>query len=150
MTRLDTEERFWQRVEKTEACWLWRGSGKGYGEFRPTPSHRILAHRFSYQLLVGPIPQGLVIDHLCRVPRCVNPAHLEPVTHKVNILRGVGHTAVNAAKTHCPRGHEYTPENTVYERGSRICHVCKLAKLKRQRHQRIAKTAAIAEAGVSQ
>jgi hypothetical protein len=93
-------------------CWEWGGerNENGYGR-----THRggryIGAHRAVYELLVGPIPEGLVLDHLCRNPPCVNPAHLEPVTNKTNILRGVGVGAVNAQKTHCIRGHEFTPEN---------------------------------------
>lgn len=83
----------------------------GYGRF--SVGGKIwYAHRVAYEALVGPIPQGLMIDHLCRNRSCVNVEHMEPVTNRVNILRGDTVTAANAAKTHCPQGHEYTPENT--------------------------------------
>lgn len=85
-------ERFWQKVEKTSSCWLWRGHVKatGYGQVafeRGPVKKKFLAHRVSYELLVGPVPQGLTLDHLCKVRRCVNPAHLEPVTQKENARR---------------------------------------------------------------
>lgn len=87
----DIEARFWAKVDKTETCWLWTAAIRrrsGYGVF----SHQartMLAHRFAYELLVGPIPDGLVIDHLCRVRHCVNPDHLEPVTQRENLRRGM-------------------------------------------------------------
>jgi len=89
-------ERFWSKVEKTVSCWLWTASTRrGYGQFvinnKPTP-----AHRFAYEQLVGDIPRGLQLDHLCRVRNCVNPEHLEPVTSRENILRGEGICAVAA------------------------------------------------------
>lgn len=99
--------------EPNSGCWLWIGpeASGGYGQFNEGGrSHR--AHRFSYEMDVGRIPDGLVIDHLCRNRACVNPAHLEPVTTQINLLRGVGPTAINAAKTHCNQGHELTAENT--------------------------------------
>lgn len=106
-------------------CWEWIGSTNGgYGKI--TINKRTYkAHRVTYELFVGPIPAGLDIDHLCRNHGCVNPAHLEPVTRRENLLRGVGTTARNAAKTHCPRGHAYTPENTHRRAdGSRRCRIC--------------------------
>jgi hypothetical protein len=84
------EERFWAKVNKTETCWLWTGAKheKGYGLLKVAGQmHR--AHRFVYELLVGPIPEGLSLDHLCRVRNCVNPNHLEPVTTGENIRRGL-------------------------------------------------------------
>lgn len=107
------EERFWPRVEFTGFCWLWTGHlvTDGYGSiYIDGKSRRV--HRVAYEWLIGPIPEGLVLDHLCRVRRCVNPDHLEPVTDRVNILRGTAPTAVNALKIRCTRGHELTPENT--------------------------------------
>ncbi len=83
------EERFWDKVERTETCWFWRGAcnEKGYGYFH-WDGHWRKAHRFAYELLIGPIPEGLTIDHLCFVRHCVNPVHMEPVTLRENILRG--------------------------------------------------------------
>ncbi len=82
---------------------------------------RVLTHRYTYERLVGPIPQGLVIDHLCRVRNCVNPAHLEPVTVRENLLRGDTFQARNAAKTTCPAGHEY---DRIEGKGGRSCKTC--------------------------
>jgi hypothetical protein len=83
-----TERRFWSKVEKTQDCWYWLGSRDrwGYGQFS-VAGKQILAHRFAYTMVVGPIPRGLTIDHLCRVPACVNPAHLEAVTSRENTER---------------------------------------------------------------
>lgn len=84
------------------------------------------AHRLAYEWAVGPIPPGAQIDHLCREPRCINPDHLEAVTQRENIVRGESPSAVNARKTHCLHGHEFTPENT-YRRpddGNRQCRAC--------------------------
>jgi len=125
--RADVEERFWEKVQVGPHCWLWLAGrdGNGYGKFSPEGRRLVGAHRFSYELLVGPIPDGLHIDHLCRVPLCVNPAHMEPVTCQVNVLRGIAPTARNARKTHCDHGHEFTPENTRRgESGRRICREC--------------------------
>lgn len=103
--------------------WLWCKDRAGYGR---TILHKkqMLAHRAAYEILVGPIPAGLVIDHLCRNSSCVNPNHLEPVTDRVNILRGKGPSAKNALKTHCLHGHEFTPENTGVVKGGRRCRTC--------------------------
>lgn len=133
-------ERFMQRVvmEPNSGCWLWDGPvGKqGYGTHsRHFGTHR--AHRISYILHKGPIPDDLPLDHLCRVRCCVNPDHLEAVTTRENILRGIGPTALNAVKTHCPVGHPYSEKNTHYdENGGRHCRKCwadgARAKLRRQ------------------
>ncbi len=112
------------RDPETE-CWEWAGTRfRGYGMIGVRGLENRRAHRVSYETFVGPIPDGLTIDHLCRNRGCVNPAHLEPVTNKVNVLRGVGPTAVNARKTHCCRGHEFTPENTLLSSGRRYCRAC--------------------------
>lgn len=125
--RGDDEARFWSKVEKAgdEGCWTWTAARTrdGHGRFR-TPTSHVLAHRWSYERLVGPIPEGLVLDHLCRNPPCVNPAHLEPVTAEENVARGTGPSAANAAKTHCPRGHEYSEANTRRRNGRRHCRAC--------------------------
>lgn len=124
----DVARRFWQKVDRRgpDECWPWLGckNGSGYGDLYIDGRTR-RAHRFAYELLVGPIPSGLTLDHLCRTRHCVNPAHLEPVTNKENLMRGVSFSALNAKKTHCKRGHEFTPENTVRPRdGRRRCRTC--------------------------
>lgn len=137
-----TLERFMSHVEKvTESgCWIWMasiGSG-GYGKFGvgARPGKKLsqgsvsrAAHQVAYELMFGPIPEGMDLDHLCRVRCCVNPQHLEPVTHQENCRRGIAAevaTARNRAKTHCPRGHEYTPENTFVTQGGRKCKACRV------------------------
>jgi hypothetical protein len=135
MTREELLASFWARVDKTPTCWLWTGGtgSAGYGLARDPRGGRgpdggrpkISAHRIAYELVVGPIPDGLTLDHLCRVPPCVNPAHLEPVTQFVNNHRGNGYYAKNARKTHCPQGHPYDAANTrVNARGWRTCKTC--------------------------
>lgn len=133
-------ERFWGHVNKTDTCWLWvgsttRGRAPGYGSFG-VDGKTTLGHRFSYELHHGPIPDGLVIDHLCRVPGCVNPAHLEAVSNRENcIARGTGPFAEKARATHCKNGHEWTPENTRWRpdssRGTRNCRACTRDRVRR-------------------
>lgn len=137
----DYERRFWERVQKTETDWLWTGrtSDYGYG-LLDMGGKPVEAHRFAYELLVGPIPDGLTIDHVkangCTSRACVKaiadefgPAHLEPVTQGENVLRGVGFAAVNARKTHCVNGHEFTEINTyIRPNGWRDCLTCKRAR----------------------
>lgn len=96
-------------------------------------------HRVAYKHFVGPIPDGMTLDHLCRNRACSNPAHLEPVSVGENVLRGIGHTAKNAAKTHCDNGHAFTPENTYADRrGWRQCRECNRARKRLRRlHQRV-------------
>lgn len=120
------EDRFWLKVNKDAGdCWLWTAlkNGSGYGIITINKKVR-LAHRFAYELLVGPIPDGLQLDHLCRVRHCVNPAHLEPVTCRENLHRGDTWAARNAAKTHCPQGHPYDEKNTLVSGGLRSCRTC--------------------------
>lgn len=105
---------------------MWTGPTlEGYGVFN-WKSERTKAHRAVFELLEGAIADGLEPDHLCEVTLCVRPSHLEPVTHRVNILRGQSPAAQNARKTHCLKGHEFTAENT-YERpdGGRRCRTCR-------------------------
>ena len=129
-------ERFWAKVEKTDTCWIWiaaLGGGHGYGMIRsPEGRKMLLAHRVAYELLVGPIPPGLELDHLCRNRRCVNPEHLEPVTHRENILRGDSPPAHQVKITHCPRGHEYTAGNTYWQGRKRSCLRCRRDRARRQ------------------
>ena len=133
--------RFMAHVEKTDTCWLWTASctENGYGRFKVSPRH-MMAHRASYELFVGRIPDGLQIDHLCHTAdptcdlrddcphrRCVRPDHLEAVTLRENMLRSP-HTlnSISAAKTHCPQGHPYDEANTyVCPDGRRDCRTCR-------------------------
>ena len=124
--------RFTAAIEKlpdAPGCWLWTKAVRpdGYGVFGAAPGRIVYAHRFSYELHRGPIPAGMVLDHLCRVRSCVNPAHLEAVTDRVNILRGVGMTAINARRTHCPQGHPLdgvTRRYTGRQTHQRYCRRC--------------------------
>jgi hypothetical protein len=113
--------RFWDRVTATDGCWVWtRGlSGGGYGHCWDNGSP-VLAHRYSFERAYGPIPNGLHIDHLCRNRRCVRPDHLEAVSHKENVLRGVGAPAMNARKQRCRCGGAYELRST----GQRVCPNC--------------------------
>jgi hypothetical protein len=126
---------FFRYVRKIPGgCWEWTGfkDSTGYGRISIL-SKRRSAHRLSYEHHLGPIPVGLVIDHLCRNPGCVNPLHLEPVTQTENIKRGISPIPANAAKTHCLRGHEYTQLNTGVNAGKRYCKACD-----REKHRRAA------------
>lgn len=128
------EDRFWSRVEKTDGCWIWTGGCiKGYGAFW-YEGRNVRAHRYAYELLVGPIPEGLTLDHLCRNKPCVNPAHLEPVTVGENVLRSEGITALHARKTACPQGHPYDEANTLVKpSGARACRACAREAARRRR-----------------
>lgn len=119
-------------------CLRWIGStnGKGYGVII-IGGRGMMTHRIMYEMFAGPIPDGLQLDHLCRNPICANVDHLEPVTRRENILRGISVTAANARKTHCKRGHEFTAENTLLVAAGRQCRTCanlmKRARRKRRR-----------------
>ena len=123
-------ERFVAKIAFTDTCWLWQGGRKTkyYGGFVLYQYSNMFAHRWAYLYWVGCIPKGLVIDHLCRVRMCVNPDHLRAVTHRENLLCGVGAPAQNAAKTHCKRGHPFSGENLRLKphhgRLTRTCRIC--------------------------
>lgn len=129
------EQRFWGKVEigAPGGCWLWTQGVQhhGHAQFRFNGKN-IPAHRFSYELMVGPVPAGLVLDHLCSTPACVNPTHLEPVTPRENAMRS-RMVKVATAKTHCPRGHEYNDENTQLINNRRFCRACKREKIAEKR-----------------
>lgn len=139
------EERFWAKVNKDgplwngTPCWVWTGAKKpnGYGNFGIS-GRVVYAHRFAYEILVGVIPAGFEADHLCRNRACVNPEHLDSVTHKVNVLRGQSPTAMHAQATHCPQGHPYDLLNTAIRRsGRRRCRACdRIAHTPREKMQR--------------
>jgi len=150
-TGTDPIWRFWQYVDREGPvpknrpdlgpCWLWtKGqSPDGYGRFAAIRDHLWLTHRISYTLLIGPIPHGLTLDHLCRVRHCCNPQHLEPVPSLVNVRRG---RRWESEKTHCPQGHPYDEGNTYasidryghYKRNCRQC-AAKSQRAWREKHR---------------
>lgn len=131
-------ERFWSKVIKDDetGCWNFQGAPvncRGYRQFRPggagTP--KVYAYRFSYITMIGPVPDGLQLDHLCRNTQCVNPEHLDPVTPRENNLRRVVHI------TYCVRGHKFTSDNTyTCSRGWRSCKKCRLEASRRHAAKR--------------
>lgn len=152
--------RFFEQIaELPDGCWMWTGAtcSLGYGRFSV---HGISnpAHRYSYQLLIGDVPPGLEMDHLCRMRECVNPFHVEPVTHAENMRRSslaykrdpesFRHHLWDRShvrrpgngvplRTHCSRGHEFSAANTYILKGSRYCRACnclrsRAARLKRK------------------
>ena len=137
----DPVKRFHQNYVRVGDCWQWQGYlTHGYGHLSIGPrgeAVQVPAHRFSYELFVGPIPDNLEIDHLCRNRGCVNPEHLEPVTRKDNILRGRGLSAQNARRVTCPRGHGY---DHVKPDGSRLCRECQNEQARERRRRAKCKT----------
>lgn len=126
--RMSVEERFWAKVEKTDSCWLWRGTiGRGgYGHFA-VGSRPVKAHRFAYELVKGEIPDGLSLLHVCDNPPCVNPDHLTPGTNSDNQRDSVEKRRhKESRKTECAKGHPYSPDNTYVDpRGRRQCRICR-------------------------
>lgn len=132
--RVDAALRFWSKVDKNGPlserrpdlgpCWLWTGAqANTYGTFSRPSGEAVRAHRWSWESQIGPIPDGLDIDHLCFVRLCVRPSHLEPVTRLENVLRAMVYRPV---RTHCIRGHELI-EVRVRKDGARLCLVCRRA-----------------------
>ncbi len=146
MLKVEKPPEWWQRfVAKVEfgdgdGCWVWTAARhpRGYGHFNPDGVVRS-AHRLAYEVWVGPIPEGLDLDHLCRNTSCVNPGHLEPVSRKENTMRGDTITAAHARRTHCPQGHPYDEENTYHipsRPTARYCRICQ-AEHKKAYSQRL-------------
>jgi hypothetical protein len=136
-------DRFWRHVKVKGACWLWTGPARrGYGAFYQD-KHVRTAHRVSYEALVGPVPDGLELDHICRNRACVRPKHLRAVDHRTNLLAGPStRSAINAAKTACPKGHPYTLPQPG-QRQQRVCLECQRQRSRnRARAKRQAKWAA--------
>lgn len=121
-------ERLAERVATSSEseCWPWLGTfnSDGYGVI-VSKRRQYRAHRLMFEELRGPIPEGLVIDHLCRNRACVNPAHMEPVSPSENVRRGVSPWMVNQRKEACKHGHPFTPENTEIHHGRRNCRECR-------------------------
>lgn len=123
-------------IDAATGCWTWTGSKtlQGYGQMR-VDGKRLYTHRISYELHVGPIPEGLDLDHLCRNRACCNPAHLEPVTHLVNVRRGTG----PVSRTHCPLEHPYSGDNLIKRKnGTRGCRACERLNNKKRWQQTVA------------
>jgi hypothetical protein len=115
-------------------CWIFTGriSSEGYGVF-DVHGVGVRAHMASFLITTGTLPDGLDLDHLCRVRKCVRPSHLEPVTRQVNVLRGVSPVARQVAVTHCPAGHPYDEQNTYVKHGHRGCRACDAARAREKR-----------------
>jgi hypothetical protein len=131
-------QRFLAKFEKKpDGCWHWTGGMhlRGYGCFCADGRRRVLAHRYSYQHFVGPVPEGLELDHLCRVRHCVNPAHLEAVTHLVNLSRSIRNTT-----PYCSKGHAFDGTNGKH----RTCSVC-IRRRKKEFRMRAKARAALTE-----
>jgi hypothetical protein len=137
---MDIRARFWDKVYKHEnGCWIWTASHNrgGYGQFY-VDGKMLRAHRVAYELVAGPIPIGLDLDHLCRVRNCVNPDHLEPTTRKENVHRGIGPAAMKAKQKYCKNGHLFDEKNTyIRSDGNRGCRSCNLEAVRRYKARKI-------------
>lgn len=148
-------KRFWNKVKVVDnnlrpelgPCWEWTsartvGKYQNYGVFHVggRRGKTLRAHVLAYKVLVGPIPKGKELDHLCRSHPCVNPSHLEPVTHKENVYRGTSLPALlhtQRDKTHCPHGHPYDEANTHFYKGERMCRTCARERANAKYHANI-------------
>lgn len=132
----DREALFWSKVHITSDCWIWTGNkASGYGIILVDGVRRV-AHRWGWEQMHGPVPDGLQLDHLCRNRACVRPDHLEPVTCKENLLRGDTWNARNASRTECPQGHPYDAANTRFCAGKRYCRTCERDYQRRRRAEK--------------
>ena len=143
ISTVNLAQRFWTKVDKTATCWLWTAAtSNGYGNFRVKDGQNVSAHRIAYVAEHGDVPQGLELDHLCRNRRCVNPAHLEPVTRRENVLRGRLPEAMLHVAGRCRNGHEVNERNTLHRmRNGRLqvsgCRPCRNARMRAKRAARV-------------
>jgi len=143
---MDKDEKFFEKTNKNgpmnvamgSRCWIWNGNKNdfGYGRYYFNGCVKY-AHRFAYEMTIGPIPERLVIDHLCRNRLCVNPHHLELVDIATNVLRGDTIASHRKAQTHCARGHPLSDNNLRIYRGKRYCKECQRINKNINKHRAI-------------